>query len=181
MGLRDKIAAAVPWIEPVLDYFDWRKRFVAIAAGVGLAMWSFVKDLPWPVIVVLGAAAMVIVAYALVFPAFLKLVHVGVEPRPNNSIWRHRKEFLLYQAAYLLADHEPIRDPAALRGDSAAWFGVLHEAVSRKEIAYIPSQIDGKHTFGNEYHPHFDTKLSAEEVKKFCQARHRKPEFLDWT
>ena len=68
-GIRDKIVHAIPWIEPILDYFDWRKWVVVLLAGVVLAGWSFVKDLPWPVIVVLAFAATVHVAYALMFPA----------------------------------------------------------------------------------------------------------------
>jgi len=178
--VRDKIALSVPWIEPVLDYFDWRKRVIALAAGVILAGWSFVKDLPWPVIVVLTGAAIVIVAYALVFPAFVKLIHVGVDPRPNYSIWRHRKQFGLFEAAYLLADREPIREPAAINGDPAAWFGLLCEAVKHNEIKYVSTMYDPKHTFQDGYHPHMDTQLEAVELKKFCEARGRRPEFLNW-
>jgi hypothetical protein len=120
MGFKTKIIGAIPWIEPVLDYFDWRKRLLALLAGVAVIVWSVVKDLPWPVIVTLGAATVVIIAYGLIFPAFLKLVHVGVNPRPNQSIWKHKKQFALFQAACLLADVEPVRDPAMLGGDVAA-------------------------------------------------------------
>jgi hypothetical protein len=44
-AVRDKIAAIAPWIEPFLDYFDWRKQVVAFVAAVVVAAWSFVKDL----------------------------------------------------------------------------------------------------------------------------------------
>jgi hypothetical protein len=179
MGLRDKIVSGLPWIEPVLDYFDWRKRVVALVAAIGLAVWSYVKDLPWPVIVVLATASFVIVAYALLFPAFLKLVHVGVNPRPNNAIWRHKTEFAVIQAAFLLADCEPRWDAAALSGDAAAWYGVLSEAIQKKEISYIPSDYDARHTDrSGRFTPQTYTLISATELKKFCDARDRHPEFL---
>jgi hypothetical protein len=178
MGFKEKIVGLVPWIEPVIDYFDWRKRLIALTAGIVLAVWSFVKDLPWPVIAVLTGATIVIVAYALVFPAFVKLIHVGVNPRPDYSIWKHRKAFALFEAAYLLADREPIRSPEAMVGSPAAWFGLLCEAISHKEIAYVPTIYDPQHTLKDGYHPHLDTPIAAAELKKFCEARSRYPEFL---
>jgi hypothetical protein len=178
MGIRESLAKAVPWIEPVLDYFDWKKRVVALAAGLGIAAWSFVKDLPWPVIVTLGILTVVAVAYALVFPAFIKLVHVGVQPRPNYSIWRHKKGFCLYEAAFLLADREPSRNFALINGDAAAWYVVLVESVKEGETKYVPQPDDGRHTFAGGYEPHVDTILDAAELKKFCAARGRDPEFL---
>jgi hypothetical protein len=45
--IRTSFTKAVPWVEPVLDYFDWKKRLVALVAGLAIAVWSFVKDLPW--------------------------------------------------------------------------------------------------------------------------------------
>jgi hypothetical protein len=177
--LRDRIAQAVPWIEPVLDYFDWRKRIIALAAGVGLAVWSFVKDLAWPIIVVLGLATVVIVAYGLVFPAFIKLINVGVKPRPNHAIWKHKKDFTLIQAAFLLADREPVPNPAALNSDAAAWYEVLHEAIRKKEISHIRNAYDDRHTdrFGT-FDPQTYTLIPLPELKKFCEAHDRHPEFL---
>jgi hypothetical protein len=176
--IRESIAKAVPWIEPVLDYFDWRKRVIAIIAGAGIAAWSFVKDLAWPAIITLGFAALVLMAYALIFPAFLKLVHVGVNPRPNQAIWKHKKQFVLFQAAYLLADREPNRNAAFMDGDAAAWYELLSEAIAKKEIRYVPTMFDPQHTFQDGYHPHFETPIEASELKKFCEARGRNPEFL---
>jgi hypothetical protein len=178
-GIRDRIVQALPWIEPVLDYFDWRKRIIALAAGVGLAVWSFVKDLAWPVIVVLAAAAVVIVAYALVFPAFIRLINVGVRLRPNHAIWKHKKEFSLIQAGFLLADREPVNNPTALDGDAAAWYEVLHEAMRNEEIARIPALSDNQYTdLRGKFNPQPFTMIRADELKKFCSARNRNPEFL---
>ena len=72
-AIRDSVTKAAPWIKPVLDYFDWKRRLAALVAGVAIAVWSFVKDLPWPIVVTLAIVMVVVVAYALVFPAFLKL------------------------------------------------------------------------------------------------------------
>jgi hypothetical protein len=179
MGLRDKIAATIPWIEPVLDYFDWRKRVVAIAAGIAIAGWSFVKDLPWPVIVVLGFGMAVFTAYALVFPAFIRLLNVGVQPRPNFEIWKHKAQFQLIQAAYLLADREPNSNPAALSGDPAAWYEVLFEAIQTKKLAHIKSPYDDRHTdtFG-KFSPETYTLIEGAALKTFCAAKGRHPEFL---
>jgi hypothetical protein len=179
MGVvRDKITVLIPWIEPVLDYFDWRKRVIALAAGIALAGWSFVKDLPWPIIVVVGAAAMVIAAYALVFPAFVKLINVGVERRPNYSIWKHRKQFELYEAACLLAEREPVAVLSHMNGDSAAWLEGLKEAIRLKEIDYIRTVFDNRHIFSGIYHPYENTPIERAAFKKYCEARGRYPEFL---
>lgn len=178
-GIRDKIAATIPWIEPVLDYFDWRKRLVAFVLGLFVAGWSFVKDLPWPIIFFLGFGTLVLAAYALVFPAFIKLINVGVDPRPNYAIWRHRKQFRLYEAACLLADREPVRNPAQIGGDAAAWFGALCEAIRMGEISHMPTMYDGQHTFEDGYRPYTETVISAGKLKKFSAARKRHPEFLE--
>jgi hypothetical protein len=63
MALGESIKKALPWVEPVLDYFGWKKRVVAIVAPVGVAGWSFVKGLPWPVIVTIAFSMLVMVAY----------------------------------------------------------------------------------------------------------------------
>jgi hypothetical protein len=89
------------------------------------------------VIAVLALATLVHVAYALVFPAFLRLAHAGVRPKPNYEIWRHKSQFAVIQAACLLADREPTMNPSILDGDAAAWFEVLVEAIQKNELACI--------------------------------------------
>ena len=84
--IRDRITAALPWADPLLDYFDWKKTVVAGVAAGAIGAWSFVKDLAWPIIVTLALTALVQTAYLLLFPAFVKLIHVGVKQRPNHSI-----------------------------------------------------------------------------------------------
>jgi hypothetical protein len=176
MGLKAKIASAVPWIEPVLDYFDWRKRLVA---GLAVAAWSFMKDLPWPVIFVLGFGMIVFTAYGLAFPAFIKLINTGVQPRPNHTIWRHKREFSLIESAFLLADREPNYGSVALSGDAAAWYALLHEAISKKEIANVPTDNDDRYTdrLGN-FNAQPYTLITVADLKKFCEPRERFPEFL---
>ena len=109
----------------------------------------------------------------------MRLVHVGVKPRPNNAIWKHKKEFALIQAAFLLADREPSWNVVTLDGDAAAWYEVLLEAIQKKEIERIPALDDNRHKdLAGNFHPQPDTSISAAELKKFCEARHRHPEFL---
>jgi len=177
-SVREKIAHAAPWIEPILDYFDWRKRVFALAAGLTIGVWSFLKDLPWPVIVVLAFGMLVLAAYALAFPAFLRLVNVGVRPRPNHSIWKHKKEFALIQAAFLLADREPSWNTTALDGDAAAWYEGLYEAIRKGEIKHVPDANDQRHTNADGFQPQMYTLIAASELRKFCAARDRRPEFL---
>ncbi|WP_342712006.1 hypothetical protein AAFG13_10980 [Bradyrhizobium sp. B124] len=178
--IRNSIAKAVPWIEPVLDYFDWKKQVISILSGFAMVGWSFVKDLAWPVIVTLGIVTMVTVAYGLMFPAFLKLVHLGVNPRPDHSIWRHRKEFRLDEAACLLANVEPVHSYSVMDGNSKAWLSLLCEAVKLKEIERIPDKAqDPRNTYGGQYRPDENTIINADQLKRFCTAHGRKPEFLN--
>jgi hypothetical protein len=175
-AVRDKIAAIAPWIEPFLDYFDWRKQVVAFVAAVVVAAWSFVKDLAAPVIAVLALATLVHVAYLLVFPSFLRLINVGVKPRPNYSIWRHKLDFTVVQAAYLLADREP-GGVSHINGDAAAWYEGLVEAIKKKEITHVRSSYDRQHTTEDGFSPQGWTEIAAEELKKFCASRNRHPDY----
>jgi hypothetical protein len=177
MSVREKITGAIPWIEPILDYFDRRKQVVTFVAAAFVAGWSFVKDLPWPVIVVLAGVTVVHVAYALAFPAFLRLVNIGIKPRPNYSIWKHKKGFTVLQAAYLLADREPA-GTTNINGDAAAWYEGLVEAVRKEEIRHVSSAFDKQHTNADGFTPQSWNQISAAELKKFCDARGRHPEFL---
>ena len=121
---------------------------------------------------------LVLTAYGLAFPAFIKLVNVGVRPRPNHSIWKHKSEFSLMQAAYLLADREPAGS-TALNGDAAAWYEVLREAIQKKEVTYIKSAYDDRYTdISGKFDPQSYTQIPAAELKKFCAAKDRHPEFL---
>jgi len=179
-NVRKRIAAAIPWIEPLLDYFDWRKRLLAIVAGVAMGAWSFVKDLSWPAIATLTFATLILMAYAVVFPAFIKLIHVGVTERPNASIWKHKKNFELYEAACLLANQPPTSAYSKMNGDARAWYGLLGEAITTKEIKYVLVSLDSRRFDENgEYSPYEHTIITREEFKKFCDTRNRSPEFLN--
>jgi hypothetical protein len=131
------------------------------------------------VIVTSGLVTVVTIGYALVFPAFIKLVHVGIEPRPNYSIWRHKKRFYLFEAAYLLADREPIANMSFMTGDASAWYALLYEAIRENELPNVRQPIDSNFTYvGDGYKPHSETLIEAGELKKFCEKRGRNPEFL---
>ena len=178
MALGESIKKALPWIEPVLDYFDWKKRVVAIVAAIGVAGWSFVKGLPWPVIVTIAFAMLVMVAYALVFPAFLKVANIGYQPRPDANIWKHKKQYELYQAAALLANQIPTGAAGLMAPDTRAWYEQLRDAISDKEIQRITGPYDNQHTFNDRYVPYENTIITKAELKKFSDARDRAPEFL---
>jgi hypothetical protein len=177
--IKDTITHAIPWVEPILDYFDWRKQVIALVATLVIGVWSFVIELSWPAIIVLAFGMLVSAAYALTLPALIKLIHVGVEPRPNHSIWKYKKRFTLFQAAYLLANREPRADPSLLNGDAAAWYENLREAIMNGEMRRIPTAQDGMNTRPDGYHPTLETPVEASELKKFCMARGRNPEFLN--
>ncbi|MGB6798189.1 MAG: hypothetical protein WBE48_16890 [Xanthobacteraceae bacterium] len=111
--------------------------------------------------------------------AFIKLVNVSVQPRPNSAIWKHKTQFQIIEAAYLLADREPACT-TLLNGDAAAWFEVLFEAIQRKELAYIPSAYDVRHTDAmGKLSPQTYTEIKSADLKAFCTARGRNPEFLN--
>jgi hypothetical protein len=181
--ISEKLKKAAPWIEPVLDYFDWRKRIIATAVATGLAGWSVVKGEPWPMVAALGFSMLVVAAYALVFPAFLKLVNVGYQPRPDTQIWKYKKQFQLCEAACLLADTVPVYAESAMNASALAWFVLLCDAVSLGEIERIKSKLDNSHhqlgtDYNYQYLPHTGTVISRDILKKFVEARERKPEFL---
>jgi sensor histidine kinase regulating citrate/malate metabolism len=82
--IKDTITHAIPWVEPILDYFDWRKQVIALVATLVIGVWSFVIELSWPAIIVLAFGMLVSAAYALTLPALIKLIHVGVEPTSKS-------------------------------------------------------------------------------------------------
>lgn len=170
-AIKDTIRNAVPWAAPLLDYFDWRKRVIAGAVAATLFAWSYVKGLPWPVIVVLALTTLVAVAYALVLPGLVRLVNVGVRETPNIEIWKHKKQFRLCETACLLAGVVPVYTEMGMSPDALAWFVQLIEAVNFREITPSlppsPTRPLGLHT-----------EVGREELRKFCDARQRSPEFL---
>jgi hypothetical protein len=102
-----------------------------------------------------------------------------VRSRPDYSIWRHKTEFALIQAACLLADREPSWDMSTLNGAAAAWFEVLREAIQKNELPYVPSIQDKRYTdVTGKFSPPADTAILAKDLKKFCTTRGRHPEFL---
>jgi hypothetical protein len=64
---REKITHALPWIAPILDYFDWKKSVTATVAAIIIAGWSFVKDLSGPVIMTLALSILVQTLYSFIF------------------------------------------------------------------------------------------------------------------
>jgi hypothetical protein len=177
--IRDGIRRAIPWIDPVIEYFDWKKSVTAAATAIVIGGWSFVKDLPWPVIITLVLSMLVQALYLLYFPAFLKVVHSGVKVRPNHNIWKHKRQFRLFEAACLLADAEPIDKRSQMDGDSRAWYSCLCEAVVLREIQRIPSRLDAGHDHGDGSCTPFEyTVIAAESLKQFSDARKLNPWFL---
>jgi hypothetical protein len=147
-------------------------------AGVAVGAWSFMKDLPWPVIVTIGLVVIVHTMYLVVFPGFIRLINVGVKARPNPAIWRHKKQFELYQAAGLLADTDPVANDAQMSGDVRAWYEQLCDAVESSEIPYVKGVFDDQHIMKGKYFAYEHTVVTKESLKKFCESRNRKPEFL---
>jgi hypothetical protein len=47
------------------------------------------------------------------------------------------------------------------------------------EMRRIPTAQDGMNTRPDGYHPTLETPVEASELKKFCMARGRNPEFLN--
>jgi hypothetical protein len=173
--IREWIRRTIPWIEPVIEYFDWKKQITAAGFTVVIAVGAVVKDLPWPIIVAITLMVLVHTMYFLAFPAFLKLVHTGVKARPDNNIWKHKRQFYLFEAACLLADAEPIANLSKMDGDSRAWYSGLCEAVRLKQIGSTPARFPNGRS-----EPNAHTEVTAENLKAFCEARERKPEFLTW-
>lgn len=171
-AIRDTIRSAIPWADPLLDYFDWRKRLIASVCAIALFVWSYVRGLPWPVIVVLAFTTLVAVAYGLVLPSLVKLVNVGFQPSPNLDIWKHKKLFKLCEAACLLAGTVPVYQEMSMSADASAWFAQLCDAVKFNEISTIPPRKGPGAYLGTH------TEIDKEELKKFCEKRERSPEFL---
>jgi hypothetical protein len=169
--IRDGIRHTIPWIDPVLEYFDWKKQVTAAGVTIIVAGGSIVKDLPWPIIVTITLMVLVHTMYILAYPAFLKLVYTGVKARPDHNIWKHKRQFDLYEAACLLADAEPIPNSSKMDGDSRAWYSGLREAIKLNEIEHIPSGL-------NIAEPNEHTVITADSLRAFCRARKRLPEFL---
>jgi hypothetical protein len=139
------------------------------------------KDLAWPVTAFLVFGAVVLMAYALVFPAFIRLINVGAKARPDHNIWKHRKQFRISEASCLLADAEPVYQVLEMDGKSRAWYFLLCEAIKLKEIKYVTSEYDGERRTGKDgYIPWENTVVTAESLRTFCETRGRGPEFLTW-
>jgi hypothetical protein len=77
LNLREKIRHFIPWLDPFLEYFDLKKFVIATVMAAIIAVGSFIKDLPWPVIAVLAFATLVQTMYLIVFPRFIRILKSG--------------------------------------------------------------------------------------------------------
>lgn len=178
LGIGDKIKRVMPWLNPFIEYFDWKKSAIASAVAASLAVWSFVKEQPWPTIIVLALAALVHMVYLIVFPQFIRLLNIGVKERPNSAIWKYKKNFELGQAACLLADINPTVF-GKMNGEARAWLDGLYEAIMLNEIKYTPSIFDGNHVVHGKIRPYAEMVIDRAEFKKYSEAKGQKPDFLN--
>jgi len=152
---------------------------LAVAGGV----WLVSHGIPWPLAAMAGYCTVSAAFVVALIPSLLRRTNDSADiqiSKPNYSIWRHRREYHLYEAAYLLADSEPNRRPELMSGDAAAWFNLLSEAIKEDELKRIQiTQDDNANTFpGSGYKPHFDTRVDAAELRRFCEQRGITARFL---
>jgi hypothetical protein len=178
IGLKQRILRIAPWLDPILEFFDWKKQVVATAFAAIMALWSYMQGLSWPVIVTIAFFILVHTLYLLLFPKFVALVNVGVRERPNFSVWKHKTHFELSQAACLMANIPPTLF-SKMTPDARAWLEVLYDAVRFRQMNYTPSIFDDQHTFADGYHPYAETKVTKEELKRYLKAKGRSLGFLE--
>ena len=152
---------------------------LAIAGGA----WLVTHGIPWPLAAMAAYCTTVAAMFVALIPALRRETSgavVAETAKPNYSIWQHRTEYHLYEAAYLLANMEPNRDPVLMTGDAAAWFNLLSEAIKKNELARIQTKLDNDANIFMEsgYRPHFDTRIDLVELRRFCKQHKISAPFL---
>jgi hypothetical protein len=172
------------FIRKAKEIYSWYSFAVG---GVALATiggaWLVSHGIPWPLAAMAAYCTIAAAMFVALIPTFRReaggVVATQIS-KPNYSIWRHRAEYYLYEAAYLLADMEPSRNPALMAGDVAAWFNLLSEAIKKNELRRIQTAPDDNaHIFIDRgYEPHFDTRIDITELRRFCSQRGISAPFL---
>jgi hypothetical protein len=163
------------FVRKAKEVYSWYSFAVGgFALAVGGGVWLVTHGMPWPIAAMAAYCTVSAAMIVAMIPRFPRAV-IADSPlsKPNYSIWRHRAEYHLYEAAYLLADKEPNREPALMAGDAAAWFNLLSEAIKKNELQRIRTPLDDNaHTFPDAgYQPHFDTRIDIAELRRFGKQR----------
>lgn len=171
-------------VKKAKEIYSWYS-FAAggVALAIGGVVWLVTHGIPWPLAAMAAyctvSAAIVVAVIPNLLSRTSNVPHVQIS-KPNYSIWRHRTEYHLYEVAYLLAGSDPIRAPEMMNGEAAAWFNLLSEAISKDELQRIRIPLDDSANIfmGSGYRPHFDTRIDAAELSKFCKERGISQQFL---
>jgi len=152
------------------------------AAAIGGAAWAMIIGLAAPLVIMAAFCTLTGAVYLALAPmAYRTLQMVQKSPartRPDPEIWRHLPNLQLFEAACLLADIEPDFLTADNPGDANGWFRALCEAINAKEILWVKSAEDNRHTFPDGYHPHRETIITRNDLQKFAEKRQIRRAFL---
>jgi hypothetical protein len=179
--ISEQIKMVFWWVKPVYALFSWWKGLILLALAIGSFVWAMIDHLPWSVIAAVVYTATTSTIYLLLLPSMFRVLG-GERPAAQSvdfKIYSRMQEFRLKQAACLLANVSPqIPYPTAEASD---WAAALTEAIRSGRLKRVETDFDnGSHYFplGGGYHPHHDTMIPREELKKFAAQHDRHPEFL---
>jgi hypothetical protein len=169
-------------ITTVVGWIGISAWFAGLASTVGGAAWAMISGIPASLVIMAAFCTFTGAVYLAMVPmAYHALRLVQKSParsRPDPEIWRHLPNLQLFEAACLLADIEPDFQTADNPGDANGWFRALCEAINTKEISWIKSASDNRHTYPDGYHPHRETLITRESLQKFTKTRNIRRAFL---
>lgn len=162
----------------IIGFLGWKSLVISALVSLGWGSWAVIYGEGWPLATAIGFCVFVLFLVLWKMPAFYRVLsQANPDGPPNPEVWRHKQIFPLYEAACLLAGINPTQQVP--RGDADGWFRMLQDAEKVGEIKRIQSIEDNaEHIFRGQYHAHEWTRISREELTKFCIARDRSPEFL---
>jgi hypothetical protein len=189
MAFLHRIRTAIDGAGTIITVIGWlgiSAWVVGLASTVGGVGWAMISGIPGPFVLMAAfctfTGAVYLALVPMVYRALLRVQASPARTRPDPEIWRHLSTLQLYEAACLLADIDPDFQTADNPGDANGWCRALGEAIKAEEISRIPSPRDNRdHLLPDGYHPHRETVITRDALKKFAAKRQVRRAFLNDT
>jgi hypothetical protein len=149
-----------------------------------------IKDIPWPIVLMVGYCTLVGVVYLSMAPMAFKVLSAalqlkddtdtnqGILTRPHYEAWKHVEKFTLSEAAYLWNDLEP-HAKGNYTTEVKAWIKAFCAAIRKGELKFIAKKPNRPDLIRYEKaDPGNDTEVNRNDLYDFAVKNNYIPKFL---
>lgn len=125
----------------VLGLIGWQHLAIALFATVAAGLVARLQGVPISLAVIAAFPVFVASVYLLKLPAFITgTTEIAGQRLPNPQLWARLERYTLGQAACLIANVQPIVDPAFMPLAALPYYELMHQAVRNGSLeAHTPN------------------------------------------